>query len=253
MNTPTQKTSPLTVLCWTGIFGMALTLSAQSETLSIASSEAARDTSFIELLRQGGWAMWPLGLFSMASLGLMIYNGLMIQPEKFLQPEVTEQINRAMMELEMDKARELCRQYPGPVTTIVDSGLSRIADRHIDMAQVDKALEESSAAELSGPFVLINYLSVIGAVAPMVGLLGTVSGMVKAFRAISHGGLGDPGVLANNISEALITTASGLVVAIPSLIAFYYFKNKYGKISSRVGKQVGDLFFNMMVAVRQST
>ncbi len=245
-----RKLITLFILCWLGVFGFSMTVLAQEGAESVA--EAPANTNFIELLKQGGWAMWPLGLFSMASVGLMIYNGIMIQPKKFLQPEITTQIGQAMEELDLDRARDLCTSNPGPVTNIVGSGLNRIADGHIEMIQVDKALEESSTAELSGPFVLINYLSVIGAVAPMVGLLGTVSGMVKAFRAISQGGLGDPGVLANNISEALVTTASGLVVAIPSLIAFYFFKNKYGKISAQVGKIVGDLFFNLMVAVRRS-
>lgn len=246
-----RKLIALFLLGWLGVFAVTLTVTAQ-ENGETPAEEASANTNFIGLLKQGGWAMWPLGLFSMASVGLMIYNGIMIQPKKFLQPDVTSDIGKAMEALDLEKAQELCENNPGPVTNIVSSGLSRIADGHIEMVQVDKALEDSSAAELSGPFVLINYLSVIGAVAPMVGLLGTVSGMVKAFRAISAGGLGDPGVLANNISEALVTTASGLVVAIPSLIAFYFFKNKYGKISSQVGKIVGDLFFNMMVAVRRS-
>lgn len=246
-----RKLITLFILGWLGVFGVTMTVTAQ-ETGETVIQDAGSNTSFIGLLKQGGWAMWPLALFSMASVGLMIYNGLMIQPKKFLQPEVTSDVGKAMAGLDLEKARELCESNPGPVTNIVSSGLSRIADGHIEMLQVDKALEDSSNAELSGPFVLINYLSVIGAVAPMVGLLGTVSGMVKAFRAISAGGLGDPGVLANNISEALVTTASGLVVAIPSLIAFYFFKNKYGKISSQVGKIVGDLFFNLMVAVRRS-
>lgn len=249
--TTSRKCIFLFLFCWAGVFCFYAVPAAYAQSDTPAASEAT-DTSFFDLIRQGGWAMWPLGIFSMASVALMIYNGLMIRPMRFLQPEVTREISDAMEQLDLEKAGQLCRDNPGPVTNIVAAGLSRIADDHIEMLQVEKALEESSAAELSGPFVLINYLSVIGAVAPMVGLLGTVSGMVKAFRAISAGGLGDPGVLANNISEALVTTASGLTVAIPSLIAFYFFKNKYGKIASQVGKRVGDLFFNFMVAVRRS-
>ena len=196
--------------------------------------------------------MWPLGLFSMASVGLMIYNGLMIRPKAFLGQDVAGELGEAMNSLDLDGAKKICEDNPAPVTNIVAAGLSRIDEGHIEMATVEKAIDDASSAELSGPFVMINYLSVIGAVAPMVGLLGTVSGMVKAFRAISDVGMGDPSVLATNISEALVTTASGLIVAIPSLIAYFYFKAKYGKIAAQVGKVVGDLFFNMFSAARKS-
>ena len=93
--------------------------------------------------------------------------------------------------------------------------------------------------ELARPFVFVNYLQVIASVSPMVGLLGTVSGMVKAFRTISEQGMGRPELLANNISEALVTTASGLMVAIPALIAYFFFKNKYGKIAASVSQVLG--------------
>ncbi len=244
----------LALVCGIMLFGMPDTTYAKDSggTETAAAQDGDADTSLFDLLGKGGWAMWPLGFFSMASVGLMIYNGLMIRPLPFLRPDLTPQIAEAMQSLDLDQARALCRNNPSPVTHIVSAGLNRIADDHIEMATVEKAIDEATAAELSGPYVLINYLSVIGAVAPMVGLLGTVSGMVKAFRAISTVGMGDPSVLANNISEALITTASGLVVAIPSLIAFFYFKNKYGRISSQVGRIVGDLFFDMVTAARRS-
>jgi biopolymer transport protein ExbB len=246
---PKHLALKLTLLLLVAFFFPAIPLLAQEAAKAAAGGD---NTSFIDLLKQGGWAMWPLGLFSMASVGLMIYNGLTIRPQPFLRTDLTSRLGEAMNALDIDQARQICADNPAPVTNIVAAGLSRIEEDHIEMTAVDKALDEASSAELSGPFVLIHYLSVIGAVAPMVGLLGTVSGMVKAFRAISDVGMGDPSVLATNISEALITTASGLVVAIPSLIAYFYFKSKYGRIASQVGKIVGDLFFNLISAARRS-
>jgi biopolymer transport protein ExbB len=82
---------------------------------------------------------------------------------------------------------------------------------------------------------------VIASVSPMMGLLGTVSGMVKAFRNIASQGLGKPELLANNISEALVTTASGLLIAIPALMAYFYFKNKYMAASSGIYEQIGSM------------
>ena len=74
--------------------------------------------------------------------------------------------------------------------------------------------------------------------------------MVKAFQNIAASGLGKPEEMAGNISEALITTASGLVVAIPALLAYFYFKNKFGKISSKIAKIVDDLFFGLVKAAQ---
>ena len=84
----------------------------------------------------------------------------------------------------------------------------------------------------------------------MVGLLGTVSGMVKAFNIIGAEGAANAQALAGNISEALITTASGMIVGIPAMFFFFYFKNKYGKITSRVTRIVGDLQFTLGASIK---
>ena len=111
-------------------------------------------------------------------------------------------------------------------------------------------MEEASAEELSDPYLLINYLSIIAALAPMVGLLGTVSGMVKAFNVIKAEGAGSAQELAGNISEALITTASGMIIGIPAMFAFFFFKNKYGKITSRIARIIGDLQFTLKTQIK---
>ena len=80
----------------------------------------------------------------------------------------------------------------------------------------------------------------------MVGLLGTVSGMVKAFRNIAAQGLGKPELLANNISEALVTTATGLLIAIPALMAYFYFKNKYTAASAGIYEHIGSFTRQML-------
>ena len=78
----------------------------------------------------------------------------------------------------------------------------------------------------------------------MLGLLGTVSGMIKAFSIISQGGMGDPGKLAGSIGEALVTTATGLVIAIPAMIAYFIFKNNFIKSMSSMGRLMGH-FINL--------
>jgi biopolymer transport protein ExbB len=88
----------------------------------------------------------------------------------------------------------------------------------------------------------IDFLSIIGAISPMVGLLGTVSGMIKAFQTMGSQGMGKPELLAGNIGEALITTATGLIVAIPAMLFFFYFKKGFNKTLATLGRNIGFLF-----------
>jgi len=204
----------------------------------------------LQMFKQGGWAMYPLMLLSTCGVGLIIYNFLMIREQPFLRPDIVSQMKPLMGELRVEEAKDLCYENPSVITNIISSGLERVDGDHIDPESVKEAMEESSTEELSSPFVMINYLSIIGNLSPMVGLLGTVSGMIKAFRNIAAGGV-QAQLLADNISEALITTASGLIVAIPAMFFYFFFKNKYGKISAGVSKLAGDTFYEMIKGLRR--
>ena len=204
---------------------------------------AVRQRTIIDMFRAGGWAMYPLLLLSISGLGLIVYNFLAVRENKFLRPDVMEQTSHALSELHIDKAVELCDQTPAASTNILAAGLKRADVHDWEPEMVKEAVEEASAEELSGAYVFINYLSVIGSLSPMLGLLGTVSGMVKAFNAIAAEGVGNPQLLADNISEALITTATGMIIGIPAMFFFFFFKNKYGKITSGIGRVVGDQIF----------
>jgi biopolymer transport protein ExbB len=240
---------------------MTTTLSAQTETeVSSESAEAAEgetaeaeaagsDQSLIDMYKNGGWAMYPLTLLSISAFGLIVYNFMAINPSQILQPTVLPEIDDALKAMDIEKARSICDQNPAPVTSIIHAGLARVDLNRYNPEQVKEAVEEASAEELAGPFVLINYLSVIGSLSPMVGLLGTVSGMVKAFNVIGSEGAANAQALAGNISEALITTATGMIVGIPAMFFFFFFKNKYGKITSRVARVVGDLQFTLSTAI----
>ena len=208
------------------------------------------DQSLIDMWKNGGWAMYPLTILSIAAFGLIVYNFMAVSVKQLLQPSLLPEIDAALKELDIERARSICDENPAPTTNIVHGGLARVDIHSYDSEQVKEAIEESAAEELANPFVLINYLSVIGSLAPMVGLLGTVSGMVKAFNVIGAEGAANAQALAGNISEALITTASGMIVGIPAMFFFFFFKNKYGKITSRVARVVGDLQFTLCTAVK---
>jgi biopolymer transport protein ExbB len=215
-----------------------------------AAEETGQRETLLDQFQQGGWAMYPLLALSIGAVTLIIYNFVAIQSKAILSPAVAEEVDQSLGRLDVARAREICDQNPSPMANIVGAGLARIDLNDYQPEGVKEAMEEASAEELAGPFVLINYLSVIGSLAPMVGLLGTVSGMVKAFDTIRAEGAGSAQALAGNISEALITTASGMVIGIPAMFFFFYFKNRYGKITSKVGRLVGDLQFTLNSAVK---
>jgi len=228
----------------------ALVLTAQDTTASESASstppaqvESNPETDSGTLLgtfKQGGLAMYPLLAFSVATFGLVLYNAITIRSSNIINPDVVDnEVMPALQERDYTGAMEICDNNSGPLLNILHNGLETTTNGHFDEQTIDKAFDEAASVELAKPFVFINYLQVIASVAPMVGLLGTVSGMVKAFRTIAEQGMGRPELLADNISEALITTASGLTVAIPALIAYFYFKNRYGKIASEVAQVLG--------------
>ena len=216
-----------------------------------AQAEEGASMSLWGMFQAGGWAMYVLLILSISGIGLIFYNLLMIREKPFLRPDLAAQLSPELENLNFEAARNICDENPSVLTNIISSGLDRIDGQHIDPEAMKEAMEESSTEELAAPFVMINMLSVVATLSPMVGLLGTVSGMVKAFRSIAAQGMGQPQLLADNISEALITTASGLIVAIPAMFFYILFKNMYGKISSRVDKQIGDLFHQMMKGIRR--
>jgi biopolymer transport protein ExbB len=208
----------------------------------------AEGKTLIDMYKAGGWAMYPLTLLSIGGFGLIVYNFVAVRPEPILNTDVTIQVDEALKNLDIEKAKTICQENPSPTTTIIEAGLNRVDVDHYDPELVKEAIEESSAEELASPYILINYLSVVGSLSPMVGLLGTVSGMVKAFNVIEAEGAGSAQALAGNISEALITTATGMIIGIPAMFFFFFFKNRYGKITSRIGRIVGDLQFTLSKA-----
>jgi biopolymer transport protein ExbB len=106
--------------------------------------------------------------------------------------------------------------------------------------------------ELAKPFTWINMLNTIGSIAPMIGLLGTVTGMIGAFNVLTESGMGGESSkqMAGNIGSALWTTASGLVVAIPTLIAYFIYKTKFGTIVAEVNRVAGEMVFTLVRAAR---
>ena len=175
------------------------------------------------LIQQGGWAMYPLGLCSIAMFFLMVYSWKETAQKKFF---VSEQVDASEVAFNSGNTQQGIKHLQTTETLLTRAVIPALK-------KIDKGPEKSEAlfienleAEENGVAQWVTYLNVIASVAPMIGLLGTVSGMISAFQTIGRGGMGRPELLAGDIGEALVTTATGLTIGIPAMIAYFVLRNR---------------------------
>ena len=169
---------------------------------------------------RGGPVMWPLLALSVLAVTVAIWRWMALrQATRNLGPFMTglrERVNAG----DIDGAIDLCDRSGGPVAAIVRAGLRRLG-RPKD--EIELSLQDASAHELAELEKGLPILATIAMVAPLLGFLGTVTGMINSFEALASVGLNNPAAVASGISEALITTAAGLMIAIPVQMAYNYF------------------------------
>jgi biopolymer transport protein ExbB len=181
----------------------------------------------LELVTAGGWLMVPILLCSIAALGICIERLITLNPGRISPPHLLAAVWKQLKDQEMDAARLRTLRQSSPLGEILAAGLTN--------ARHGRDVMKESIQEAAGHVVhelerYLNTLGTIAAVTPLLGLLGTVVGMIKVFTEIMAQGTGNASVLAGGISEALITTAAGLSVAIPSLIMHRYFVGRIDAI-----------------------
>ncbi len=207
-------------------------------------------TTLWNLIQQGGWIMFPLGLLSAAAIGLAVYGFIAVRTDKMLRPDLVPPLQDTLGQLNIQDAHSICLNNPSMLTNILSAGLERISDGDVDVESMEKAMEEASVQETNAGMKPISYLSIIAQIAPMLGLLGTVSGMIKAFDKIGLGGMGKPEMLAADIGEAMVTTATGLIVGIPAMFLYFYLKSRYTTNLSQLTRVLGNLSHRVGAAAR---
>lgn len=223
-------------------FCLSLFIGPMAFAQDAAAAATAQKTTLWTLILQGGWAMIPLGIMSVGTIYLIVQNGLALREKILLRPDLMPQFINLMKDKKIVEAHSLCKANETLFTYVFGAGLERCSTkREINFIKVKEAIEEASTEEVTTFMKPIDYLSIIGATAPMLGLLGTVSGMIKAFQTIGAQGMGKPEALAGNIGEALMTTATGLVIAIPAMLCYYYFRNSFIKSTATLGRNIGAL------------
>ena len=168
----------------------------------------------IGTLMQGGWPMLPIGLCSLAALTIVIERCLALRRDNVLDPRMLDLIERYSERTEAESAILVCRQSRGAFARILEECIKA---RHLDHMEVIETMHATGRTQVSGLERGLTLLEIIAGVSPLLGLLGTVLGMITVFNAITMEGIGNPQVLSDGISKALITTVAGLTVAIPSL------------------------------------
>ncbi len=184
-----------------------------------------------EFFEKGGLMLLPIVLCSIVALGIIVERFWSLKRNKILPPDLVPQVWKLSREEKLDAMAIRRLKVGSPLGAILAAGLSNSRFGREIMKESIEEVGRQVAHDLER---YLTALGTISAITPLLGLLGTVVGMIKVFSAIMSQGVGDPGVLAGGISEALITTAAGLAVAIPSLMFHRYFEGR-----------VDDLVLNM--------
>lgn len=225
---------------------LAATALAQDPQAAAAPAAAtASNTTLWGLWKTGGWAMYPILMLSIIATAFTVYGYLNFRERTMVRPDLMPNLKAAIQTMDLAAASSICGGNPATVTRVFNAGLMRMSGETMDLRSVEKAMEEAAVVEHQAGMKILNYISVVASIAPMFGLLGTVSGMIKAFQKIGLGAMGDPEKLAGDIGEAMVTTAYGLLVGIPAMFFYFYLKGQFTSNLAQIGRVLGDLLHEM--------
>jgi biopolymer transport protein ExbB len=180
-----------------------------------------------DFMIKGGWVMWPILICSLLGIAIFFERMFYFKSIKTKSKKFVFRVKNLVKKGGIDLAISACRKNPTPIAKIMLTGLMKFGR---ERKEIKEAIEDSANQEIPVLENNLSTLSTIGNVAPLLGLYGTVLGMIQCFNVITLMGVGDPRVLAGGISVALLTTAFGLTVAIPTVAAHNYLSNRVEKL-----------------------
>ena len=202
-----------------------------SPALAQEAAEAApppdQTKSALDIYSEGGWFMHVLLVCSIGTIAVVVYCFVQITPKKMAPKQNVDQINAAMASKDVGTAYSICQSNPNTYTNVMSQALLKVnfeRDKANKGSMVDAAFEAQDEEEHK-QMVWVNYLNVFATLAPMIGLLGTVWGMIESFDQLASGN-GQPSDLAGGIKKAMGTTAGGLLVGIPAMFFYFFFRDK---------------------------
>ena len=250
MNKPSRR-----LLCFLLLFGGAFFLFTHGVSAQEATGAAPKSKNVLQTILETG----PLGVFiwccilaaSVTMVTFIIQNILTLRNDRLAPPPLYTSLRGVLGAGNYQEAWEICNANRNYLANTLKAGLERIG-RGKDV--FDDALAEHGLREAQVLRTRNSYLSVIGVVSPMIGLLGTVIGMMRAFAVLGSSGIGDPRALASSIGEVLLATASGLFIAIPAFVGYYIFRNRAQMVivnaEDRLNSLVEEIPFEELQGVR---
>jgi biopolymer transport protein ExbB len=220
---------------------------AASETLTDepagtpAKGAAPKQRTWIDTFKAGGTCGAVIILLSMIAVGFAVEHALTIRKSRIMPETVLANLEELIARGRVQEAVEFCQdpRNQSLASDVVLAGLERFQTSEFGFAEYKAACEEAGEEETAKLYRKVDVLNLIGVISPMLGLLGTVQGMIESFNTIaSRGGMARPDELADGISKALVTTLEGLLVAIPAMVAYSFFRNQIDSLVAEAGKRV---------------
>ncbi len=225
--------------------GPALALLSASAMAAQEGGGHQANKTVLELFQTTGFVGWLLVLSSVVGTALAIEHVVNLRREKLAPVSLAQDLEALIDEERYDEAIELCEEEGGYLSSLVGSALQM---RHAGYEEMIQGLEASANEQTFKLNTKISYMSLIGNIAPLLGLLGTVTGMISAFQEIEKLKAPTPGDLATGVYESLVNTTMGLFIAIIFLTAYFLFKNKVSKMTLSINLQAVGMLKHLAAA-----
>jgi biopolymer transport protein ExbB len=204
------------------------------------------ENGFLFLIK-GGFVMWPLFLCAILSVAVMIERGISIAKAGSAGEGLLEQVRELLTRNKADDALKLCEGTHGPIAALIAGALRH---RTLDSDAIERSMEELALRETPQLYKRLGILDTIITIAPLLGLLGTVTGMIRSFHVVaSTTGLNAPTAITGGVAEALIATATGLAIAIVTLVGYNYLTERVKEIIAEMEIRATQIL-NILVSLR---
>lgn len=200
--------------------------------------------NLFDMLKAGGIIMIVLGVLSMCVFGLLIFSLIDLRKQNFVPAPLVKNLETHLDQIDLEAAKSQLNPSANCLSAVLLAGFDYLGEKGYGALESDKfedILEAASKKFNRGRANLIGYFSVIAQASPMLGLLGTVGGMILAFATMSSGGGGDPSAFASDISMALVTTAGGLCVALPAVFCYFFLRNRLKSLVAETDETADEL------------
>ncbi len=235
-----SRRSALPLLAALSLLGFnAVTALAQAPSPGAEAKAGVTEKSLLDLYLMGGFLMHPILLCSIGTIAVGVWCFIQINPKKMHPKSQADALLHFMKERDPSAAYEFCRSNRNPFTNTLAAGLLKVNFER-DLANkpsMEQAAAETLQEEETRITLWVNYLNIFATIAPMLGLLGTVTGMIASFDQLAAG-RSEPQDLAGGIGEAMITTAGGLFVGIPAMFLYFFYRNKLIAVIGSIQKSV---------------